>query len=190
MVNKIKMQRFAFPPQIRPAWKRQKSKNMVACEASLFRTAKFGKKIQLSQKINHYHTSETAESWETPQLAHDSFFGATNYFFCPRISRIFVQASAEPNLFEFCRAQPKMSRNLHESLHRIEWRPVRSHEFSLIQSDCKKYIAFVWLVRPYRSPLYRIVMNSCRFVWFVGKKTCGQIIIRGKNTSWAKKICS
>lgn len=56
------MQRFAFPPQIRPAWKRQKSKNMVACEASLFRTAKFGKKIQLSQKINHYHTSETAES--------------------------------------------------------------------------------------------------------------------------------
>ena len=62
MVNKIKMQRFAFPPQIRPAWKRQKSKNMVACEASLFRTAKFGKKIQLSQKINHYHTSETAES--------------------------------------------------------------------------------------------------------------------------------
>ena len=56
------MQRFAFPPQIRPAWKRQKSKNMVACEASLFRTAKFGKKIQLSQKINHYHTSEAAES--------------------------------------------------------------------------------------------------------------------------------
>ena len=92
----------------------------------------------------------------------------TYYFFCPRITRIFVQASAEPNdcvkpneqnrvysnfamasnrtfknLFEFCRAQPKMSRNLHESLHRIEWRPVRSHEFSLIQSDCKKYIAFV-----------------------------------------------
>ena len=56
------MQRFAFPPQIRPAWKRQKSKNMVACEASLFRSAKFGKKIQLSQKINHYHTSEAAES--------------------------------------------------------------------------------------------------------------------------------
>ena len=59
----------------------------------------------------------------------------TYYFFCPRITRIFVQASAEPNdcvkpneqnrvysnfamasnrtfknLFEFCRAQPKMSK--------------------------------------------------------------------------------
>ena len=30
--------------------------------------------------------------------------------FCPRISRIFVQASAEPNLFELCREQPKMSK--------------------------------------------------------------------------------
>ena len=60
----------------------------------------------------------------------------TYYFFCPRITRIFVQASAEPNdcvkpneqnrvysnfamasnrtfknLFGLCRAQPKMSRN-------------------------------------------------------------------------------
>ena len=59
----------------------------------------------------------------------------TYYFFCPRITRIFVQASAEPNdcvkpneqnrvysnfamasnrtfknLFELCRAQPKMSK--------------------------------------------------------------------------------
>ena len=30
--------------------------------------------------------------------------------FCPRISRIFVQASAEPNLFGLCRVQPKMSK--------------------------------------------------------------------------------
>ena len=49
-----------------------------------------------------------------PQIffAHKSFL-PTNLF-CPRITRIFVQASAEPNLFELCRAQPKMSRNLHE----------------------------------------------------------------------------
>ena len=38
----------------------------------------------------------------------------TTKFYCPRISRIFVQASAEPNLFGLYRAQPKMSRNLHE----------------------------------------------------------------------------
>ena len=31
-------------------------------------------------------------------------------FCCPRISLIFVQASAKPNLFELCRAQPKMSK--------------------------------------------------------------------------------
>ena len=31
-------------------------------------------------------------------------------FICPRIARIFVQASAKPNLFELCRAQPKMSK--------------------------------------------------------------------------------
>ena len=30
--------------------------------------------------------------------------------FCPRILRIFVQTSAEPNLFGLCRVQPKMSK--------------------------------------------------------------------------------
>ena len=35
-----------------------------------------------------------------------------NEIFCPRIARIFVQASAKPNLFELCRAQPKMSKKL------------------------------------------------------------------------------
>ncbi len=40
----------------------------------------------------------------------DNFADEKPRIFCPRISRIFVQASAEPNLFGLCRVQPKMSK--------------------------------------------------------------------------------
>ena len=65
-----------------------------------------------------------------------------NEIFCPRIARIFVQASAKPNLFELCRAQPKMSKKLTRIVAMDKWRPGRSHELSLMQGGL--YLHVLW----------------------------------------------
>ena len=79
------------------------------------------KKKYLAERKNYWRDNLHCLPTNQPDVLNVSPFRCnfgriylTTKFYCPRIPRIFVQASAVPNLFGLCRAQPKMSRNLHE----------------------------------------------------------------------------
>ena len=83
MVNKIKMQRFAFPPQIRPAWKRQKKQKHGCLRGIFVSDCKVRKKnpiITENQPLSYVGDGRKLRNASTcPRF----FFWGHELFFCP-----------------------------------------------------------------------------------------------------------
>ena len=101
----------------------------------------------------------------------------------PKISKqIFVQASAEPNLFGLCRAQPKMSRNFRASECRAELVRAMPSAAENLKEKCQEkvhlYETFahvpLYAIFPLKNPAYPsltpylLVYKYVASVWFAG----------------------